>query len=111
MWPRSAFVKCRLRWAPVRWTARASPFHTHVASALATSPEERTRSSKSRSDTARPKVRTVVGAFSRACSSDSGSAPPVAAMGLITDLRPTGRSSGDFSAPTATRPASPEPWR
>ena len=95
--------------AIVRCTARASRFHTQVANALATSPEERTRSSKSRRDTARPKVRTVVGAFSRACSIDSGSAPPVASEGLVTDFKPTGRSSKVRREPAATRPSRPEP--
>ena len=55
--------------ATVRWIARPSPVHTHVAAALAISPAVSAESSKSRSETARPKVRTVPGAASRAWSS------------------------------------------
>ena len=49
------------------------------------------------SDTARPNVRTVVGALARASCSSSGSAPPWAASGLTTSFSPGGRSSAEVS--------------
>ena len=78
---------------------------------LATSPEAWMRSPKSSSDTARPNVRTVAGALSRASSLVCGSAPPCAGSGLVTALKPGGRSSGVVRVPARTRPATPAPTR
>ena len=41
----------------------------------------------------------------------SGSAPPVAAAGFITDFRPGGRSIALLSWPAATMPERPSPLR
>ena len=97
--------------ATVRCTARSKPSHTQIACALATWRESRTRSAKSSSDTARPNVRTVVGAFVARVLHRSGSAPPCAASGLTTSFSPGGRSSADVSVRARTRPATPAPVR
>ena len=109
---RSASEKSPPAWpATVRWISRSRPSHSHTVCAFATSPEARTRSPKSSSETARPNVRTVDGAFSRAPSIVSSSAPPVAASGFVTLFRPGGRSSAVVSFSAPTRPATPAPTR
>ena len=67
----------------------------------------RIASSKSMSEIARPNVRTVPGAASRARVIVSGSAPPSAAIGLVAFFTPVGRSSRLVSlpAPDAAREA------
>ena len=78
--------------ATVRWIARSRPSQTQVACAFATSPDARTRSSKSRSETARPNVRTVVGRVLAGVSIVSGSAPPRGGE-RVRDL-PSARAAG-----------------
>ena len=65
----------------------------------APSPPRRTRARGRRSPRARPRGRTCArsGAFSRASSTSSGSAPPRAASGFVTPRSPGGRSSAVVS--------------
>jgi len=68
------------------------------ALALAMPVKASAKSAKSCSETALPRAFTRIGIETLACSSTSGSTPPVAATGLVTPLRPRGRSrawSGD----------------
>ncbi len=51
------------------------------------------------------------GALACTSSAAAGSWPPEAALGLVTDDRPCGRSSGWLSCPAATMPATPVPVR
>ena len=51
------------------------------------------------------------GALARAWPAVAGSAAPDAALGLVTDDSPCGRSSGWLSCPALTMPALPIPLR